>query len=127
MWYFKYSPEILFPYGHTKFSGLPGLIVKITDDKGDFDFELIKSVSDSKLKGKFVNIKKSRYIEAIETTQVKLKKAQENANSNAAAVLASYGTVIIGEGKEILRKKEKEREKRREENKKYANPLELEN
>ena len=57
MWYFKYSPEIPFPYVPMKFSGLPGLIVKITDDKGDFDFELIKSVSDSKLKGKFVNIK----------------------------------------------------------------------
>ncbi|AZA74460.1 GLPGLI family protein [Chryseobacterium indoltheticum] len=127
MWYFKYSPEILFPYGPMKFSGLPGLIIKITDDKGDFDFELVKSVSDSKLKGKLFNIKKSRYTEAIETTQVKLKKAQENANTNAAAVLASYGTVIIGEGKEILRKREKEIEKRREENIKYANPLELEN
>lgn len=87
---------------------------------------MVKSVSDSKLKGKLVNIKKSRYTEAIETTQVKLKKAQENANANAAAVLASYGTVII-EGKEMLRQREKDREKAREENKKYANPLELEN
>jgi len=87
---------------------------------------LVKSVSDTQLKGKLVNIKKSRYTEAIETTQVKLKKAQENANANAAAVLASYETVII-EGKEILRKREKDIEKRREENIKYANPLELEN
>lgn len=125
-WIAWYSPEIPFPYGPMKFSGLPGLIVKITDDKGDFDFELVKSVSDSKLKGKLVKIEKRRYTDAVETTQAKLKKAQKNADANAAAVLASYGTIIIGEGQDILRKKEKEREKMREENKKYANPLELE-
>jgi len=121
-WIAWYSPEIPFPYGPMKFSGLPGLIIKITDDKGDFDFELVKSVSDTQLKGKLVNIKKSRYTDAIETTQPKLKQAQRNSAANAAAVLASYDTIII-EGQEMLR----QREKAREENKKYANPLELEN
>jgi GLPGLI family protein len=125
-WIAWYSPEIPFPYGPMKFSGLPGLIIKIIDDKGDFDFELVRSVSDSKLKGKLVNIKKSRYTEAIETTQPKLKQAQRNARANLAAELASYGTTIL-EGKEMLRQREKEREKAIEENKKYANPLELEN
>ncbi|MCU7616668.1 GLPGLI family protein [Chryseobacterium sp. PBS4-4] len=121
-WIAWYSPEIPFPYGPMKFSGLPGLIIKITDDKGDFDFELVKSVSDTQLKGKLVNIKKSRYTNAIETTQAKLRQAQKNADANAAGVLASYGTTII-KGQEMIR----EREKAREENKKYANPLELEN
>ncbi|WP_315058036.1 GLPGLI family protein [Chryseobacterium indoltheticum] len=125
-WIAWYSPEIPFPYGPMKFSGLPGLIIKITDDKNDFDFELVKSVSDTQLKGKLVNIKKSRYTDAIETTQPKLKQAQRNSAANAAAVLASYGTTII-EGQEMLRQREKDREKAREENKKYANPLELEN
>lgn len=120
-WIAWYSPEIPFPYGPMKFSGLPGLIIKITDDKGDFDFELIKSVSASKLNGKLINIKKSRYTGAIETTKPKLKQAQRNADANAAAVLASYGTIIIN-GQEMLRN----REKQREENKKYANSLELE-
>lgn len=121
-WIAWYSPEIPFPYGPMKFSGLPGLIIKITDDKGDFDFELVKSVPQSKLKGKLVMIKKSRYTEAIETTQAKLKQAVRNADANAAAVLASYGTTII-KGQEMLRQREKEKE----ENKKYENPLELEN
>ncbi|MCU7613738.1 GLPGLI family protein [Chryseobacterium sp. GMJ5] len=121
-WIAWYSPEIPFPYGPMKFSGLPGLIIKITDDKGDFDFELVKSVPQSKLKGKLVMIKKSRYTEAIETTQTKLKQAVRNADANAAAVLASYGTTII-KGQEMLRQREKEKE----ENKKYENPLELEN
>ncbi|HBV16835.1 GLPGLI family protein [Chryseobacterium carnipullorum] len=121
-WIAWYSPEIPLPYGPYKFSGLPGLIIKITDDKGDWDFELVKSVSDSKLKGKFINIKKSRYNEAIETTQTKLKQALKNANANANAVLASYGTTII-KGQEMVR----QREKAREENLKYENPIELEN
>lgn len=116
-WIAWYSPEIPFPYGPYKFSGLPGLIIKITDDKGDFDFELVKSVPNSQLKGKLVNIKKSRYSDAIETTQPKLKQAQRN----AIAALASYGTTII-KGQEILR----QREKAIEENKKYENPIELE-
>lgn len=121
-WIAWYSPEIPLAYGPYKFSGLPGLIIKITDDKGDWDFELVKSVSDSKLKGKLINIKKSRYTEALETTQPKLKQALKNADANAAAILASYGTTII-KGQEMLRQREKERE----ENLKYENPIELSN
>jgi GLPGLI family protein len=119
-WIAWYSPEIPFPYGPMKFSGLPGLIIKIIDEKGDYDFELVKSVPNSKLKGKLINIKKTRYTGAIETTQPKLKEAVRNAEANATAVLASYGTTII-KGQEIIRQREKERE----ENRKYANPLEL--
>jgi len=119
-WIAWYAPEIPLPYGPMKFSGLPGLIIKITDEKEDYDFELVKSLSVSQLKGKFINIKESRYTGAIETTQAKLKQAQKTANENAAAVLASYGTTII-QGQEMI----KEREKAREENEKYKNPLEL--
>lgn len=120
-WIAWYTPDIPLPYGPYKFTGLPGLIVKITDDQGDYDFELVKSVSDSKLKGKLITIRKSRYNDAIETTQPKLKKALRNADANASAVLASYGTAII-KGQEIVRQREKERA----ENKKYENPIELE-
>lgn len=120
-WIAWYTPEIPLPYGPYKFSGLPGLIVKITDETGDYDFELVKAVSDSQLKGKVINIKKSRYTEAIETTQPKLKQALKNADANAAALLASYGTTII-KGQDLLKQKQKERE----ENKKFENPLELE-
>ncbi|MEC5171648.1 GLPGLI family protein [Chryseobacterium nepalense] len=119
-WIAWYAPEIPLPYGPMKFSGLPGLIIKITDEKEDYDFELVKSLSVSQLKGKFINIKESRYTGAIETTQAKLKQAQRNADANAAAVLASYGTTII-QGQEMI----KQREKARKENEKYKNPLEL--
>ncbi len=119
-WIAWYAPEIPIPYGPMKFSGLPGLIIKITDDKGDYDFELVKSLPISQLKGKFINIKQNRYTGAIETTQAKLKHAMRNADANTAALLASYGTTII-KGQEMVRQREKERQ----ENKKYENPLEL--
>lgn len=121
-WIAWYSPDIPLPYGPYKFSGLPGLIIKITDDKGYFDFELVKSIPASKLKGKLITIKKSRYNEAIETTQPKLKQALRNADANSKAILASYGTTII-KGQDIVRQREKEKE----ENKKYENPIELDN
>lgn len=119
-WIAWYAPEIPFPYGPMKFSGLPGLIIKITDDKGDFDFELVKSVPAYRLKGKLISIKKSRYTNAIETTQAELKQAKRNVEKNAAGVMASYGTTVV-KGQEIVRQREKERE----ENEKYANLLEL--
>lgn len=119
-WTAWYAPEIPLPYGPMKFSDLPGLIVKVTDDKGDYDFELIKSLPVSKLRGEFINIRESRYKGAIETTQVKLKQAQRNADANAAGVLSNYGATIV-KGQEMIRQREKEME----ENKKYANPLEI--
>ncbi|PKF74218.1 GLPGLI family protein [Chryseobacterium sp. PMSZPI] len=120
-WVAWYSPEIPLPYGPYKFSGLPGLIIKITDDKGDYDFELIKSVSNSVLKGRLITIKKSRYTEAIETTRPKFEQALKDANANLIGVLQSSETTII-QGQEIIRQRQKERE----ENKKYENPIELE-
>ncbi|WP_232816122.1 GLPGLI family protein [Chryseobacterium capnotolerans] len=95
-WTAWYAAEIPLPYGPYKFSGLPGLIIKITDDKNEYDFELVKSVPTSELEGKLINIKKTRYTGAIETTQPKFQQALKANNENIAAVLASSGTTILG-------------------------------
>ena len=94
-WIAWYSSEIPLPYGPYKFSGLPGLIIKISDEKNEYDFELVKSVPTSELAGKFINIKKTRYTEAVETTQPKFQQALKVNNENIAAVLASSGTIIL--------------------------------
>lgn len=121
-WIAWYSPEIPLPYGPYKFSGLPGLIVKITDDKEEYDFELVKSVSNSELKDRLININENRYNEAFKTTRPKFEKALKDANSNLIGMLQSSETTII-QGKEVIRQRQKERE----ENKKYENPIELKN
>lgn len=119
-WIVWYSTEIPFPYGPYKFSGLPGLIVKITEDKGDYDFELVKSTPSSKLKGKLVNIYENRYTNAVETTQPKFEETLKNATDNPLGVLANSDTNII-QGQEIIRNRQKEREK----NKDGESPIEL--
>lgn len=120
-WTAWYSTEIPLPYGPYKFSGLPGLIIKMSDEKNEYDFELVKSVPTSELAGKFINIKKSRYTEAVETTQPKFQQALKANNENIAAVLASSGTTILG-GQEKINQRQKELDLIR----KYLNPIELE-
>lgn len=121
-WIAWYSPEIPLPYGPYKFSGLPGLIVKIADDKEEYDFELVKSVSNSELKGRLININESRYSNAIETTPLKFEQTLKNATNNPLGALANTDTTII-QGQEIIRQRQKEREM----NRKYENPIELSN
>lgn len=121
-WVAWYSPEIPLPYGPYKFSGLPGLIVKIADDKEEYDFELVKSVSNSELKGRLININESRYSNAIETTPLKFEQTLKNAINNPLGALANTDTTII-QGQEIIRQRQKEREM----NRKYENPIELSN
>lgn len=121
-WIAWYSTEIPFPYGPYKFSGLPGLIIKITDEKGDYDFELVKSLPNSKLKGKLISVNIDKYKDAIETTQPKFEKALKDANENAIGMLQNSGTIIT-QGQEIVRQRIKERQL----NMKYENPIELSN
>lgn len=120
-WTAWYSTEIPLPYGPYKFSGLPGLIIKMIDQKNEYDFELIKSVPTSQLEGKSINIKKSRYTEAIETTQPKFQQALKASYENIAGVLANSGTTILG-GQEKINQRQKELDLIR----KYLNPIELE-
>lgn len=55
-WTAWYTTDIPLAYGPYKFTGLPGLIIKISDQSGDYDFELVKSVPSSQLKGKMLTI-----------------------------------------------------------------------
>ena len=45
VWTAWFAPEIKVFEGPYKFSGLPGLIVKLEDDKGDYRFSLLKKIS----------------------------------------------------------------------------------
>lgn len=120
-WTAWYSTEIPLPYGPYKFSGLPGLIIKMSDEKNEYDFELVKSVPTSELTGKSINIKESRYTGAIETTLPKFQQALKANNENIAAVLASSGTKIL-DGQDKINQRQKELDLMR----KYLNPIELE-
>ncbi len=44
-WTAWFAPEIKIPDGPYKLSGLPGLILKLEDDKGDYKFNFVKKIS----------------------------------------------------------------------------------
>lgn len=68
-----YTPEIPLPYGPYKFSGLPGLIVKISDQQNTHCFEL-KSIQ----KHHFEMVRENK--KSIKMTPEQLKKAIRNYN-----------------------------------------------
>ncbi|KMQ67361.1 hypothetical protein ACM39_14345 [Chryseobacterium sp. FH2] len=121
-WTAWYATEIPFPYGPNKFSGLPGLIVKITDKTGDYGFELVKSIPSSNLKGQTIAINKMYYQNSKLITKKELVQARADFRENAKYQLESMGTVFSQDQKDNLR----ERQKRIEIEKNTRNPIELE-
>ena len=119
-WVAWYSEEIPFPYGPYKFSGLSGLIIKISDDNGDYEFELVNSLSSSQMNNRYLNINKNRYTKATETTQKELENVRKNFNDNLVQRFESMGTVFKPEQRENLIKEQTNQ-------KINENPIELEN
>lgn len=67
-WYAWFTQEIPLQDGPYKFSGLPGLIVKIQDEKGDYSFDLMQTKKIAEIyqplnRGQFISLSKSKYIE----------------------------------------------------------------
>ncbi|WP_090026116.1 GLPGLI family protein [Chryseobacterium oleae] len=102
-WIAWYSTDIPIPYGPYKFSGLPGLIIKIADDKGEYDFELVKSVPRSNLNGKICRVSTLRYENAKETTIARLQETKKNSINNLTGTLANMETTIAPESRETVR------------------------
>lgn len=116
-WTAWYSTALPFPYGPYKFNGLPGLIIKITDKTGDYDFELVKSVASSNLKGMTVSVNKMHYEKAKQVTKSELIQARKNFRENIKYELENTGTTFSNK---IERNRIDERDK------KGYNPIELE-
>ncbi len=65
-WYAWFTPEVPLQDGPYKFSGLPGLIVKVQDAKGDYSFDLMQTkkiaeVQQPQARGQFINLPKNKY------------------------------------------------------------------
>ncbi|WP_281166433.1 GLPGLI family protein [Riemerella columbina] len=121
-WVAWYSTEIPFPYGPYKFGGLPGLIIKITDTKGDYDFKLVKSVANKDLKGKTITVDPKRYKNSTLVTQQELLTAKDNFRKNLLNSMQKDGVILSQEQMDNFRKKQK----LNEQEKKGYNPIELE-
>ena len=65
-WYAWFTQEIPFQDGPYKFSGLPGLIVKVQDAKGDYSFDLMQTKKIADIyqplnRGQIITLSKSKY------------------------------------------------------------------
>lgn len=65
-WYAWFTQQIPLQDGPYKFGGLPGLIVKVQDAKGDYSFDLMQTkkiaeVQQPQTRGQYINIPKSKY------------------------------------------------------------------
>lgn len=103
-----YTEEIPKNDGPANFSGLPGLILRITDEQGIYDFSAI-AIEKKKMNIYWRNEKK-----IIQTNRVDFRKIQRNYFENPGLFL--HGKAYDGNGNEIVPKF----------NAKIYNPLELE-
>lgn len=85
-----YSPDIAMPYGPYKFNGLPGLVLRVTDTKGHFDF-ILNGLEK-------VNSYKPIYLWAradiVKTNRETVRKIYKNYCADPTSALTNSGVII---------------------------------
>ena len=123
-WYAWFTQEIPLQDGPYKFSGLPGLIVKIQDEKGDYSFDLMQTKKIAEMyqplnRGQVISLSKSKYTEME-------KKMQKDPGSFFSSQRGGGGRGPGAGGPSIDPKQMQEFQKRMEaEAKSRNNPIEL--
>lgn len=117
-WFAWFTMEIPFQDGPYKFSGLPGLIVKVEDSKGDYSFDLqeakkIKEIANFEQRGSTISVKREAF-----------QKQQEQFRKDPSAALSSMGNQNRRMQADPNQRKQME-DSMKEELKKSNNPLEL--
>ncbi len=117
IWYAWFTTEIPFQDGPYKFSGLPGLIVKVEDSQGDYSFDLkeakkINEVASFTQRGSTITVKRAAF-----------EKQQNQFRKDPTAALTSRGGPWRMQMDPNQRKRMEDRLK--EEFNKNNNPIEL--
>lgn len=98
-WTAWYAPEIPLPYGPYKFTGLPGLIIKMESEDGEFSFQLVESIPKNKLNGKELSVEDRRYKKKSKSaTFSEMRKMKKNEIDKMIAELSNMG-VQLSDGK----------------------------
>lgn len=134
-WIAWFTTDLPYQDGPYKFGGLPGLIVKVEDDKGDYSFDLMKNYKIAELPalnqfGNTLKVKRADYLKQ----QQKFKTDPMSFMTQGGGGQGGFSTTVrVGGGRgpggggnqnpADMRKRMEERVK--EEAKKNSNPIEL--
>lgn len=125
-WTAWFTPEIPIQDGPYKFYGLPGLILKISDDTNEYSFE-IKGISKEKNDLKFRNFGNGKPIEISPKQYQKFWKEYQKQPSMILENLNTEKTTYVIDGKDVNNKEVKDEYNRKEWEalKNFENPIEL--
>ncbi len=131
-WTAWFTTDLPYQDGPYKFGGLPGLIVKIEDDKGDYSFDLMKNYKIAELPalnqfGNTLKVKRSDFVKQQQKFKTDPMSFMTQGSGGITAPMRIGGGRGSGEGGNQnpadMRKRMEERVK--EEAKKNSNPIEL--
>lgn len=131
-WTAWFTTDLPYQDGPYKFSGLPGLIVKVEDDKGDYSFDLMKNYKIAELPalnqfGNTLKVKRNDFVKQQQKFKTDpMSFMTQGSGGMAATMRIGGGGRGPGGGNQDpaeMRKRMEERVK--EEAKKNSNPIEL--
>lgn len=130
-WTAWFTTDLPYQDGPYKFGGLPGLIVKVEDDKGDYSFDLMKNYKIAEFPtlnqfGNTLKVKRTDYLKQQKKFQTDPMSFMTQGGGGFAATRIGGGRGPGGGGDQNpadMRKRMEERVK--EDAKKNSNPIEL--
>lgn len=129
IWTAWFTTDLPYQDGPYKFGGLPGLIVKVEDDKGDYSFDLMKNYKIAEIVtlnqfGNTLKVKRSDYLKQQEKFKTDpMSFMQSGGGGGFPAPPRAGGGRGGNQNPADMRKRMEERVK--EEAKKNSNPIEL--
>jgi len=127
-WTAWFTTDLPYQDGPYKFSGLPGLIVKAEDDKGDYSFDLMKNYKIAEIPalnqfGNVIKVKRTDFVKQQEKFKTDPMSFMNQGGGGPNAPMRIGGGGGGNQNPGDMRKRMEERVK--EEAKKNSNPIEL--
>ncbi len=124
-WTAWFTTDLPYQDGPYKFGGLPGLIVKVEDDKGEYSFDLMKNykIADFPTLNRFGNTIKVKRTDYIKQQKKFMEDPMAFMSQGGGAMRIGGGNRGGGGNPAEMRKRMEDRVK--EEAKKNSNPIEL--
>lgn len=119
-WTAWFTTQIPISDGPYKFSGLPGLIIKMEDSKKDYRFELVKS---EKIKKEYSQVE--RYKNAVKINKAAFAKLEKRQREDPVSLLPPPPMSASGENTIFTASAKKFQKKVEDEAKKDNNPIEF--